>query len=182
MLKFELNDFFWAANARLPSWAGYQTRKGSYGAVSSENPSDGSVSVTFAPEGRDNSPLTPDELASVQWLLDHDGELASALLKGLLAEYPRLHALYGYEGTERDEYMADVSSPDDFRSLIGLYNVNIHPLVKDGRPYLGYEFGCSWDVEHGLGVLMHGSRVVEVGGADTAILLWIANRDAGGEK
>jgi len=182
VLKFHLDDFFWTANAQLPSWAGYQTRRGAYGSVSSSAPSDGSVTVTFAPEGRDTAPLLPDELASVQWLLDHDRELASALLKGLLAEYPKLQGLYGYEGAERDEWMPDISSPDDFRSLIGLHNVNVHPVTKDSLPYLGYEFGCSWDVEHGLGVLMHGLRVVKIGGADTAILLWIAERDARGAE
>jgi hypothetical protein len=45
-------------------------------------------------------------------------------------------------------------------------------------PYVGFEFGCTWDDEHGLGVLMHGERVVDVGGAETAFLLWIAERDA----
>lgn len=107
VLNFHLDDFFWTANAQLPSWAGYQTRRGAYGSVSSSAPSDGSVTVTFAPEGRDTAPLLPDELASVQWLLDHDRELACALLKGLLAEYPKLQGLYGYEGAERDEWMPD---------------------------------------------------------------------------
>jgi hypothetical protein len=54
-------------------------------------------------------------------------------------------------------------------------------VLKDGLPYVGYEFGRRWDGEHGLGVLMHGTRVVEVGGADTAMTLWIAKRDAGVE-
>jgi hypothetical protein len=61
---------------------------------------------------------------------------------------------------------------------VGLYAVNIHQLDNDGVPYVGYEFGCEWDEEHGLGVLMHGTRLIEVGFADTAILLWIAERDA----
>ena len=74
--------------------------------------------------------------------------------------------------------MLNVKSQDDFRNLIGLHSVNVHPLQKDGMPYIGFELGCTWDPEHGLGVLMHGNRVVEIGGADTAILLWIAEKDA----
>ena len=66
----------------------------------------------------------------------------------------------------------------DFRRLIGLHNVHFVPLMKDGLPYFGYEFGCIWDDEHGLGVLMHGRRVVEVGDAQTSFTLWIAERDA----
>src|SRR5690349_8029301 len=139
MLKFEWDEFFWSAKSRLPSWADYQSRYGAYGSISSHAPSDGSVTITFAPEGRDASPLRADELASVQWLLDHDHEIALSLLRGLLAEYPKLQELYGYEGQERNDCMPEVSSADDFRRLIGLHNVNVHPLTKDGHPYLGYE-------------------------------------------
>ena len=62
--------------------------------------------------------------------------------------------------------------------MVGLHEVHVHQLQKEGLPYVGYELGCRWDEEHGLGVLMHGSRVVEVGDAGTAFTLWIAERDA----
>jgi hypothetical protein len=38
------------------------------------------------------------------------------------------------------------------------------------------EFGCTWDKEHGLGVMTHQTLVIEIGGADTAFLEWIAKR------
>jgi uncharacterized protein DUF6985 len=114
-------------------------------------------------------------------LLDHEAEVASAILEGLLAEYPRLQRDYGYEAAERETYMPDLSSAEDFRQLIGLHNVHFVPLLKEDLPYVGYEFGCTWDGEHGLGVLLHGTRVVEIGGADAAFTLWIAERDAGVE-
>jgi hypothetical protein len=179
MLDFQWARFFWEAPARLPSWAGFQTRNGPYGSISSDEPSDGMVTIIVDPEGGEQSPLTEQELANVQWCLDHEAEVASAVLKGLLAAYPGLQQLYGYEGAEREEFMPDVSSTEDFRQLIGLQNVHVHSLRKDGIPYVGYEFGCTWDGEHGLGVLMHGTRVVEVEGAGTAFDLRIAKRDAG---
>lgn len=179
MLDFQFDGFSWTTEAQLPSWVGYQTRDGPYGSISSDEPSDGLVKITFAPEGRDESPLTEQERASVQWLLDHEAEVAPAVLRGLLAEYPGLQGIYGYEGAEGNEYMPDVSSTKDFRQLIGLHEVHVHQLLKEGIPYVGFEFGCIWDDEHGLGVLMHGTRVVEVGDADTAITLWIAKQDAG---
>jgi len=74
--------------------------------------------------------------------------------------------------------MPRISSVSDLRQLIGLYAVNVHQVVKNDLPYLGFEFGCAWDEEHGLGVLMHGMRAVEVGEGDTAILLWMAEQDA----
>ena len=180
MLDFQLDQVgCWTTKAQLPSWVGFQTRDGPYGSLSSDDPSDGIVTVAFAPEGRDESPLTEQERASVQWLVDHEAEVTSAVLEGLLTEYPRLQELYGYEGTERETYMPDVSSTEDFRQMIGLHEVHVHQVLKGGLPYVGFEFGCIWDGEHGLGVLMHGTRVVEVGDAQTALTLWIAQRDAG---
>lgn len=180
MLTFEAGEYFWTARARLPSWAGFQVRDGAYGAISSDAPSDGSVTIVFAPEGRDTRPLTAEEVGLVQWLLDNELDVARSLLDGLLVEYRRLQDVYGYTGDDRDTFMPVVSSPEGFRNLIGLHSVHVHPLTKDGLPYLGFEFGCTWDEEHGLGVLMHGTRLVQAGGADTAFLLWIARQDAEG--
>ena len=64
----------------------------------------------------------------MQWVLDHEAEVASAVLEGLPAEYPKLQELYGYEGDERETFMPDVSSTEDFRQLIGLHNVHFIPL------------------------------------------------------
>lgn len=65
--------------------------------------------------------------------------------------------------------------------MSGLHNVHVLQLQKDGIPYVGYEFGCTWDEGHGLGVLMYGTRVVEVGDAQTSFTRWIAGQDGGVE-
>jgi hypothetical protein len=62
--------------------------------------------------------------------------------------------------------------------LIGLSSVHVLSVAKDGIAYIGFEFGCTWDGEHGLGVMTHRDRVIEVGGADTSFLAWIAEQDA----
>jgi hypothetical protein len=178
-LSFNLeDDIWWTTDAVLPSWRGFQARSGAYGAQSSAEPSDGSVHIVFAPEGRGQEPLTEAEVASVYWVLDNEATVSKALLSALLAEYPSLQEQYGYSAEEQAQFMPEVTAIDGFRNLIGLHSVNVHPVRIDGVPYIGFELGCTWDDEHGLGVLMQGTRVVEIGGADTAILLWIAENDA----
>ena len=184
-LRFEIErvrerDLWWKAEVCLPSWQGFQSRRGAYAARDSLDVSDGMTELVFAPEGRGVEPLQPDEIELVQWVIDRESWLSAALLEALLQEYPRLQELYGYEGDERAELMPDVRSIDDFRRLIGISSVYVHQLRNDGTPYVGFELGCTWDDEHGLGVLMHGARIVKVGGADTAFTLWIARRDAEG--
>jgi len=180
MPRFTLeDDTWWTAVVLLPSWKGFQSRKGAYGSQDSVIASDGIVQIVFAPEGRGNAPLTYSEISSVRWVIDHEASISSVLLSSLLKEYPSLQEQYGYSGEEKMRLMPDIKSVEGFRDLIGLHAVNIHQVEKGGIPYVGFEFGCTWDEEQGLGILMHGTRTVEIGGADTAILLWIAKEDAG---
>lgn len=177
--KFNLEDnLWWTTTALLPSWKGFQSGKGAYGAQDTAVPSDGLVRIVFAPEGRGNEPLTDSEISAINWAIEHESSMSKALISSLLKEYPSLQKQYGYSGKEKAELMPDIKSAEDLRALIGLSSVNVHQVQQNGIPYIGFEFGCAWDQEHGLGVLMHGTRTVQIGGADTAILLWIAEQDA----
>jgi hypothetical protein len=136
------------------------------------------IDVVFAPEGRGIEPLNESEIASIEWAIANEALMSQSLLASLIEQYPSLQEQYDYPEPERSELMPSVGTVQDFRELIGLHSLNVHVLQKDGIPYVGFELGCTWDDEHGLGVLMHGTRVVEIAGADTAILLWIAEADA----
>ncbi len=48
---------------------------------------------------------------------------------------------------------------------MGLNQIHILSYAKDGVAYIGFEFGCNWDEEHGFGILMHKERIVEIGSA-----------------
>ncbi len=174
--QFTLEDnLWWTTTAIFSSWKGFQSRKG---AQDTTIPSDGSVRIVFAQEGRGNEPLTSSEISSIVWVIENEASISKGLISSLLEEYPSLQMQYGYSGKKKAELMPDIKSAEDLRGLIGLYSVNVHQVQKDGIPYIGFEFGCTWDDEHGLGVLTHGTRTVQIGGADTAILLWIAEQDA----
>lgn len=179
-MEFKLDDhgFFWVAATILPSWEGYLDRTGAFGGGGTGASSDGSVAVVFAPEGRDASPLTARELALVSWFLENEASVSDAAKNAIFQKYSELQESYDYPPDDKAELMPDISSAEDLRRLIGLYAVNIHQIEKGGLPYIGLEFDCTWDEEHGLGVLMHGTRPVEVEGSDTARLLWIAEQDA----
>ena len=104
--------------------------------------------------------------------------MSDAVKAAIFQNYARLQREYDYSAAERAEYMPDISSLRDLERLVGLYAVNVHQIDKGGVPYLGFEFGCTWDDEHGCGVFMHGTRLVHLGGADTAFTLWMAEQDA----
>lgn len=135
------------------------------------------VTLTFAPEGRGEEPLSDGELGLVRAAVADLGQVAATAVSALFSDYSAMQHQYGYDEAERASFMPDLHSIDDLYELIEIDGVNVHQVGEHTAPYVGIEFRCTWDEEHGAGVLLAGRRVVEVGGADTAILLWIAERD-----
>jgi hypothetical protein len=172
----------WNGSAVLAAWAGFQSRQGSYASQDSQGPSSGTVIVrVLSPEVGQPVPPSPAQVKAFQQLLDQQTQIRDAMLAALLAHYDEVRPDYEeFLGDEFEELMPEVTEPAEFRELIGLGNVFVLATEKDGLAYLGYELGCTWDIEHGIGFLLHGQRVVDVGGADTAFLGWNAEEDAEG--
>lgn len=173
-------DYFWVGELRLPSWAGFQTRRGCYGSVSSDSPSDGTARLSIVPENdeRRSHPTVEQEVA-FKYLLDNEAAVAASVLQALFNKYPTEKAAYAeaYSEEEAEETLPDIADPSGLRALIGLSNVHVLSVAKDGAAYVGFEFGCVWEEEHGAGVMTHMGRVIKVGQADTSFLEWIAKRD-----
>ena len=169
--------FLWTGSITLTSWSGFQSRLGSYGAVSSARASDGTAGLNVStPDNKQVTP-SPEQAEAMRHLLAHESTVRDAVLASILRDYPAMRESYGYDDDEAEELMPEVTEAGQFRSLLGLSNVHVLAVAKDGTAYVGFEFGCTWDTEHGLGIMTHRGRVVEVGGADTSFLEWIAERD-----
>lgn len=178
-IEFEWNGFLWEAKISDRAWSGFQERKGPYGAISSNTLSQGEVTVVFAPEGRGDDPLNDEELSLVSWFLANQQEVSDTIVDLLFNSYGEIKSGYIEEfGGEISDAFPDIKSKTDLKKLVGIVSVNIHQVSKDGIPYIGVEMGCDWEEEHGLGFLLHGQQVVDLGGADTAILLWKARQHA----
>jgi hypothetical protein len=92
-----------------------------------------------------------------------------------------LDAVHGYFLDHDLDAVADEVWNDDGRrnlermktreavgETVALARIHVHNKWRDGLSYVGLIFETGWDDGHGLGVLVHGTRVVAVGGADTA--------------
>ncbi|MDQ0598276.1 hypothetical protein QF037_002621 [Streptomyces canus] len=150
--SWDEDAFAWTAHIALPpgTWAA----------------TPGPVPLYYAPEGREDHPLDHVELASATWAAEHLPALLTAARRTVHA-----HAVRTLEPQD----LAAASALDDVVRVSAVY---VHQVSRDRIPYIGVEFSCPWDAEHDLGVLLHGTRVVDIGGADTAFLLWMAERDA----
>jgi hypothetical protein len=158
------DNLWWGTILHLPSWAGYQSRFGPYTSIDKPTPSDGKVRLVFAPDGRGNELLTEQETQLVSWFEANEAVVSAAVKVAIL----KWCAPYTSQ---------PITNENDLKCHIGLYSINIHQLVAHDFPYIGFEFGCNWEEEHGLGVMMHGTRLVDIGFADTALHLWVAQKD-----
>jgi hypothetical protein len=110
--------------------------------------------------------------------LDRQKAIRDAVLCAIFTAYPDWRDEYGYEEDEAEELMPALDRPDQLKQMIGLTNVHVLGVVRAGVAYVGFECGCTWDEENGLGAMTHKGRVVEVGGGDVSFLDWVARRDA----
>ena len=115
--------------------------------------------------------------AGWQYIIDNQQAILSSILTELYKQYPTMQATYAYDGEQKRNSMPDITSPEAFANLLSPIAIHILSVHQNGHPYIGYEFSCSWDREHGLGVMMFKDRVIELAGADTSFLSWIARND-----
>lgn len=161
----------------LAAWEGFQRRGVSYNAKDSKESPEDTVKITVGEYVSAQSllSLSPEQVAAYNFLVKEQSSIKQHIFNALLPEYNKWRQEYGYE--EGDESMPDVAHTTEFKNLIGLSYVHILDLSKEGAAYVGYEFGCTWDEEHGLGVMTHKDRVIEIGSADTSFESWIAEKD-----
>lgn len=173
--------YFWSGDFCLPSLAGFQTRLGSYGARTTKSPSSGTCKVSVASENEDSQP-TKQQQKAFQFLIDHEATIVSKLLHSIFTFYPEERSKYGYTENELAKMMPAIDEPTQLHKLIGLSTVHLLSVEYGGVAYIGFEFGCTWDQEHGLGLMTHKKRVIDIGGADSSFLECIAERDVKAQK
>lgn len=176
----------WTGRDRLAAWKGTQARGGPYTSRSSRRPSDGSVEIQIpraAGDDDDENPIppAPEQVAAYRHLKDRDKQIMVNVLEALLKDFRKLlkEGYFPENEDENDETVPRIDTIKDLRRHVGLGTLHVLDLAKGGYAYFGLELGCTWDEEHGAGVLLHKSRVVAVGQADVSFDTHRAKRDGG---
>lgn len=171
-------DYFWEGKAVLPSWSGFQKRLGSYSSLTGSEPSSGEVLLSVSsPDEKTPSPPSEAQVRSFCYIRDNDCAMREKVLKAIFDVYPTWRENYqDFLGEEFEKQMPVLRNLSDLKSLIGLSTLHILKAEKDGQAYVGFEFGCTWEEEHGLGVMSLGGQIVDVGSAEEAFSINAANQ------
>lgn len=160
----------------LPAWIGFQSRQGFYGSKDRNGTSNGLVKVLINGRQVDYvKTTTQEQINALSFLHDNADKIRDEILNALFNELSVIKDIY-------EDLVPEINNISDFKNVLGLSTIHVMDSDKDGIAYLGYEFGCDWDDEHGLGIMMHKERVIEIGQADTSFNSWITYKDNGTEK
>jgi hypothetical protein len=139
---------------------------------------DGTISLTFGSEAALSvTPYDPSvsripadsQREAMAFQIDQGERVFAAVLAALRPYYDEMRPRYrSFLGCDLDPLMPAVTATEHLALLIDLRHVHVHPWSKEGIGYVGLQFGCTWDQEHGVGLLMHFDRVVEIGSADVS--------------
>ncbi len=168
------DSFCWVGSVRLRTWAGFQMRQGPYASVSSKEASDGTVRLFVHCPGSDPFPPTDEQVAAFAYLIQDEKSVTDSVLTAIFEGYPqfREETLDAYDFSEASlDLLPEITRPEQLRPLVGLSIVHILVDAKDSRSYIGFEFGCVWEGEHGLGVMTHGDRALQIGSAEDSFIL-----------
>lgn len=122
-------------------------------------------------DGCEGVEATEKHRKGMDYLKENQTPILEAILNALLAEYPKLQQRYNFSEEDKADFMPDISDIRQFADLLSLLTIYITSECEDDIPQIGFLFSCSWDGEHGFGVMTHKNKIIEMGGADTAFLI-----------
>jgi hypothetical protein len=115
----------------------------------------------------DGSPPTRSQEATYLRFRDECDAVCESVVRAIFGDYRSIRDCLLTGDSARDDIVAPrLDSPEGLKELIrldGLYVLD----GEGGDGLLGFAFACSWEIEHGLGVLARGTEVVKV--ADNSI-------------
>ena len=119
----------------------------------------------------DDGTLSTTVRRGLVWLLANQAAVGKVLVAGIVAGYPaiRAHALK-IAIPDAAKLPAEAAlTAKTLAKFVDARSVTLHETAYGTRPYVGVQFGAVWEREHGLGVLLHGTRIVAIGDADVAL-------------
>ena len=156
------------AVVRLEAWDGYLVKRWENGRAIA----DGTIVLDFACTSVSAPEDWDLQVAAYHRLLEEQVDTRDSILRYFVANFDTLKETY-YLDPDDDPGVPRITEFNkhdfDLRPFIGPRSVSIREDEKDGIPYLEWFLNCTWDEEHGLAAVTHGSRVIDLDRGETDI-------------
>lgn len=126
--------------------------------------SHGYIGISF--ERSEEDKPSQSQINSLNYFQKNQEQILNSLCKSFLQEYPKIMHSYEQDNFDSEIGFPELRNPEDVKKLIGIDGLSIRNQDKDDISYFGLSCCCPWDIEHGLGILMHQDRIILVDHAD----------------
>jgi hypothetical protein len=133
----------WEFKMKLSGFAGFQQ-------------SDGTLSVSIDDLLNEDPDPLPEQIAAINYLLEHHETIASNICAHVFKEYPGLIKVYGE--------LPPANNADDIKKHIRINHAHILTRFKNGISFIDFSASCTWDDDHGLGFGVYQSQIIFMGG------------------
>jgi|GEM_PF-3360854 len=150
----------------LEAWDGYLKNY-----RNEKRETDGTVSLDFGGYNGDKSIDWQPQINAYHHLLQNQYAIKDSITRSLIEKFEWLKETY-YLDPDDDPDVPNITpeAPIDFdlKPFIGPVSVSFHDEEsKNGISYLEWHFDCAWDPEHGLAVITHQERVIDLDRGET---------------
>jgi len=159
----------------LAPWVGYASQDMRRGNITEGTDGHITVFIGEMPEEQDDVIfVTPEQVAAYEYMVQEAKHIHDIILAHIFKYYieseeiqwfregmKHFEEIYGPSNEEMEPILPDITSPEQLKSLISLGCVHFYD-VDEWQSRVCYSFN-SWDVEHGLSVLMLRDQVLEIG-------------------
>jgi predicted DNA-binding WGR domain protein len=118
---------------------------------------DGYVAITVHDEKGDGP--NDSQRAAFRFLMKNQDQVAARILSGLLRGTKHFSS---FAGGPHEPHVTRLGllTVDGIRELVALCDIHFLEEAKANESYVTAEFGCCWDEEHGISVLVHHGEFV----------------------
>ena len=145
----------------LEAWDGYLYKHRENG----KEITDGKITLNFDYYNGNNPQGYRAEINAYNHLLKNQYEIRDGIIRTLREKFDWLKATYDWD--QDNEITPETIADFDFKRFIGPLYVNFVDESKDDISYLEWHFQCEWDEEHGLAVITHETRVIDLDRGET---------------
>lgn len=157
----------------LEAWDGYLYKHRENG----KEITDGKVKLYFDCYRGNNAEDCRAEINAYHDLLKNQSEIRDSIVRALIEKFDWLKETYGWDCEDEPDVPNIPPIDFDFKPFIGPLTVSFHEESKNDIAYLQWHFQCEWDPEHGLAVITHEDRVIDLDRGETDI--WKIYEDNG---
>ena len=165
-----------ASTVVLEAWDGYLVKRWE----NAKTITDGTIKVYFGCNTRSTSEDWQTEVDTYRDLLQNQFAIRDSINQELISKFDWLKEEY-YLDPDDDPDVPNITAENkndfDLRPFIGPQTLSILEETKDNVAYIEWHLNCTWDPEHGISVITHKERVIDLDRGETDI--WKIYADKG---